>query len=120
VRSVSLEPGNGYAQNLLGLTRLRQGRPSDAVEPLRRAVEAEPDVAYVHNNLGMALELGGERDAAIAAYREAVRCDPAHERAGANLARLGGSVEESPVEVVSDPPAEASLDGLLAERSEVP
>jgi tetratricopeptide (TPR) repeat protein len=102
--SLDVAADNGYVQNMLGLTLIRQGRADEAVAVLERASVLEPQVAYVHNNLGMALELGGRTPEAVAAYRRSAEVDPSHEKAVANLARLGAAVggETPPVEPVAE------------------
>jgi tetratricopeptide (TPR) repeat protein len=96
--SVELEPGNGFAWNLLGLVQLERHQDAQALDAFQRAADREPDVAYIHNNLGMALERHGDRAAAVAAYRRAVELQPEHDNAVRNLARLEPLVPVVPEE----------------------
>src|SRR5262245_16629161 len=60
----------------LGMGLLADGRPADAIEPLRRAVALRPSSAGAHHNLGQALMLLNRADEAVAEYELALRADP--------------------------------------------
>src|SRR5215469_4702096 len=62
---LSLEPGNGHALHLLGVTVGQMGRPEEAAGLICAAVEAEPDNPAMHTNLGHALSEIGRRTQAI-------------------------------------------------------
>ena len=77
----------------LATTRLREGRPVDAIAPLREAALLEPLNPMIQHDLGLAcLEVGNIEDA-IAALQRAVSCDPrygdAHFRLGIALEKVG-------------------------------
>ena len=69
----------------LGLLRLQQGRPADAIELILRALDNKPQSFQAHNSLGvslMALDRTGE---AIASYQEALLINPDYTEAHYNL-----------------------------------
>ena len=77
----------------LATTRLREGRPVDAIAPLREAALLEPLNPMIQHDLGLAcLEVGNIEDA-VAALQRAVSCDPnygdAHFRLGIALEKVG-------------------------------
>jgi tetratricopeptide (TPR) repeat protein len=55
---------------------IRQGRPADAVAPMRLAVEFQPNDAEFHRDLGLALAASGELEQAIQALQAALRINP--------------------------------------------
>jgi tetratricopeptide (TPR) repeat protein len=72
---------------------LREGRPMDAIAPLREAALLDPLNPMIQHDLGLAcLEVGNIEDA-IAALQWAVSCDPhyadAHFRLGIALEKVG-------------------------------
>jgi len=72
---------------------LREGRPVDAIAPLREAALLEPLNPMIQHDLGLAcLEVGNMADA-ISALQWAVSCDPryadAHFRLGIALEKVG-------------------------------
>src|ERR1700746_3337776 len=77
----------------LATSMLREGRPADAIAPLRDAALLEPVHPIIPHDLGLAcLEVGRIADA-IAALRRAVASNPryadAHFRLGIALEKLG-------------------------------
>jgi len=69
-RVVDLAPGDQQAHFYLGLVALRQGRPAEAVDSLRRATERVARAGALHD-LAVALEQTGRHAEACAAYEEA-------------------------------------------------
>lgn len=61
------------ALSMLGMARLSGENPSEAVEPLARAVELDPHEGMFRYNHAMGLELAGRIAEAIEEHREAVR-----------------------------------------------
>jgi len=76
------------AHGAIGRAYLGQGRWSEAIDELSRAVALEPSFAQGHNDLGMALEESGRREEASAEYRTALRIEPDLAEAHHNLAGL--------------------------------
>jgi len=91
--AVEKDAANAYARNNLGYALIGQGRFAEAVPCLEEAVRLKPDVGYFQNNLGMAYERSGQTDKAKSAYGRAVESGGS-DRAGPNLARLGGTVDD--------------------------
>ena len=73
---------------LLGIARQLQGRHSEAVALLRRALDLAPGDAPILINLGLALRDCGEIDAALASLRRACEVAPQLAAAWYNLGRL--------------------------------
>ena len=93
--SLPSQAGNSPAEPLLASATqlLREGRPSDAIAPLREASRLLPSHAVIQHDLGLAcLEAGHWQDAA-AAFQQAVMNDPgyadAHLRLGIVCEKLG-------------------------------
>ncbi len=78
-RVVELAAGDQQAHFYLGLVALRQGRPTEAVESLRRASERLPKAAVLHD-LAVALEQGGRFSEAETVYESAEGRAPADAR----------------------------------------
>jgi tetratricopeptide (TPR) repeat protein len=76
------------AHGAIGRAYLGQGRWSEAIDELSRAVALEPSFAQGHNDRGMALEESGRREEAAAEYRTALRIEPDLAEAHHNLAGL--------------------------------
>ena len=91
--AVEKDPANAYAQNNLGYALVRAGRFAEAVPSLEEAVRLGPEIGYFQNNLGMAYERTAQADKAKEAYRKAVETGGS-DRAGRNLARLGGAIDD--------------------------
>ncbi len=73
------------ATQMLGVLAFQTGRPTLAVELLRRAAELAPDSAECHGNLGLVLAAAGHAVEAMAAYRRAVSIKPDFAEAHVNL-----------------------------------
>jgi tetratricopeptide (TPR) repeat protein len=95
---MSQSPNPAVAQNVapllaLAAQLLRDGRPADAIAPLRDAALLQPSNAIIHHDLGLAyLEVGRIPDA-IAALQRAVASNPgyadAYFRLGIALEKVG-------------------------------
>jgi len=79
--------------NFLGIALQRQGKLSQAVEVLDKAIELKPDVVDSHSNRGIALKELGRAEAALASYDRAIELQPdfpeAHFNRGNVLLGLG-------------------------------
>lgn len=89
------DPRHAAALHVLGIIRVRQGKPQEAVVLLAKAAEIDPASAEIHNNLGLALHACQRTTEAISHYEAAVRLKPAYALAcnnlGVALAALGQS-----------------------------
>ncbi len=86
--ALQLRPDYAAAHNSLGLVRMDQGRPADAVEPLQAALRLRPDFALAHNNLGNAYRLLGDVPQALTHFHRAVELDPDLPMARSNLGQM--------------------------------
>jgi protein O-GlcNAc transferase len=79
--------------HLMGLIRLHQGRPAEALPFIERALRQKPDAAEMLANRGLALESLGRHDEALADLDRVVALQPQNSRAlsnrGALLSKLG-------------------------------
>lgn len=76
---IQAHPGNPYFHELKGQALLENGRPAEAIGPLRRAVALAPDPTLIKIMLGQALVGSNDprvADEAIAALRTALTRDP--------------------------------------------
>ncbi len=71
-----------------GVALLEQGRPSEALPNIERAVEMQPKNYMSHTNLGICLKMLGERDKARACFEKALELEPKYQLARDNLAEL--------------------------------
>lgn len=83
------DPGNALAAKMLGQALLMQGRPRDAVDPLRAAVQRTED-AETETLLGRALSSSGRHKEAIEPLRRATTRRPAFPLAFLELGDLLG------------------------------
>jgi len=83
---LALAPGSAWVYNSLSVCLIRQGRISEAVQYLTRAVQLKPSYAEAHNSLGVALDMLGETDLAIRHFNEAIKHRPNYAAARKNLA----------------------------------
>lgn len=81
-------PEHAEAHNRLGLLRMSQGRPDEAIDEFQQAVKLRPEFQGAIFNLGTALEAKGQLSAAIETYRQAVYVDPEFADAHLRLAAL--------------------------------
>ncbi len=82
------------ALHLLGLLRHQQGRHSEAVVLLRRAVDLRPRFAGAHLNLGNAWKALRQFEEAQASYRAAIAVQPEFAHAHFNLANTLVTLEK--------------------------
>ena len=80
----------------LGVIRLGQGRPDEAIDLLSRASGLDPDAAAIRNDLGMALALCQRYDEAIVQYDKALAIRPDFAGARGNLANALVAVDRAP------------------------
>lgn len=79
------DAANAEALHLLGLVRLRSGRPDDAVKLLQRAVQTAPHRVTACNDLGATLIILRRPLEAIAVLRAAAAVEPANAELQVNL-----------------------------------
>ncbi|MGC8990632.1 MAG: tetratricopeptide repeat protein [Verrucomicrobiia bacterium] len=69
----------GRRELLAGKRLVEQGRPQEAVEPLKRAMSLfgtnTPAAAHAWNWLGLAYHHAGQANDALQAYQNAIKCD---------------------------------------------
>lgn len=75
-RALSLDAGYAPALTGLGIVRLQQGRPVEAMQFLRAASQLDPLDPYPHFLLGIALENQGLAESASNAYQQALSLQP--------------------------------------------
>jgi len=80
------QPGNHDVLHQLGLIHIRQGRFSEAVELIRRAIAHRGDIAAYHFNLGQPLLALGRAHEAQLVLQRAIGLDPSIASAHVNLA----------------------------------
>src|SRR5579859_4880181 len=100
LRILQRTPRDFNALHFLGILRLAQGNPGEAVRLIRQALAIDGRFPDAHLNLGNALAAQKQFDQAVASYRQAVQLDPrlpqAHYNIG-NALRAAGRVEEAVV-----------------------
>src|SRR5439155_5343335 len=84
--TIAINPDSFTANNNLAAVLLERGRPTEAIEPARRAVRISPGFALACINLADALAAVGRDKDAINAYRTPLTIDPNHAAARAKLA----------------------------------
>jgi Flp pilus assembly protein TadD len=99
-RALGLDDRDVWSMNNLGLIYLDQGRSSDALPPLARAVELRQNSPVFQNNLGTALERSGYPSAAAKAYEAAISVDSTYQKASVSLARVTGGSQQPEAEPV--------------------
>ncbi len=91
-------PKDAEARHLLGIARLRLGKPGEAARLIRRAAKGAPERMDILSNLGVAEEQAGNTKAAIRAFRSVIKHKPDEISALTNLAALlrnSGAVDEA-------------------------
>ena len=86
------------ALHILGVVRLSQGRPAEALPHIEDSLRVNPRNPDAHNNRGIALAKLGRFDDALAAYAEALRLKPNFAEVfnnQANALRETGRLEDS-------------------------
>ena len=68
----AFDRGDSGALHHLGVLRLQQGRPQEAVVLIGEALERDPHIAVAHNDLGIALQSLGRQREAISHYEQAI------------------------------------------------
>ncbi len=75
-RGLEVEPENPEILNALGFSLFQQGKSSEAVGALEKAIEADPKHWKAHNNLALASIELGELEVAEAHFRESLEIEP--------------------------------------------
>jgi predicted O-linked N-acetylglucosamine transferase (SPINDLY family)/predicted SAM-dependent methyltransferase len=86
--AIKLDPQNGEAHFLSGITFKELAQLDNAVRCLHRAVEISPDNPETHINLGDTYSDLGQPDKAIASYQRALKINPHHAVAYSNLGNV--------------------------------
>ena len=93
---VLAEDRNFYpALHLMGLMRLHQGRPAEALPYIERALTLQPGTPEMLSNYGIALEGVGRHHEALAALEQVVKLGPDNSRAWCNRGALLSSSKET-------------------------
>lgn len=86
--------------SMISLCRMSQGRPREALEPLRRALRSDylnkESAKAIHYELGLAHHEGGERDEALWCFQKVARLDPTYRDVAGRIAALGGGQGRPP------------------------
>lgn len=85
---LAAQPDHVAALRHLGILRVQQGRPAEAIELARKVLEHAPDAADSHTDLATALAAAGQADAAVTAYEDALMLAPDHPEANYGLATV--------------------------------
>ncbi|HVP68365.1 MAG TPA: tetratricopeptide repeat protein [Anaeromyxobacteraceae bacterium] len=75
-RALALQPGDAVTQRRYGILRLLLGRPTEAIDSLRKAVDLDPLSAIAWSWLAKAYVATGQGDQALAAARRATEIAP--------------------------------------------
>ncbi len=87
-KALAIDPKNADAHSHLGMIRLLNRQPAEAIRHYRQAIASAGETAVIWNNMGLAhAALGLSRDA-VADYRSALRLDPCLAGARLNLIAL--------------------------------
>jgi tetratricopeptide (TPR) repeat protein len=78
IEKATAEPGYEEPHYFLGELHLREGRPADAIQPLRRAIQLRKDYMAAWCALGRAHLQLGQADQALAVLQSAVAIQPRH------------------------------------------
>ena len=81
-------PDSADAYNNMGTSRLRKGRPQEALALFLQATKAAPEMSDPLYNIGLAQQKLGRSAEAENAYRKALARDPSHAMAANNLGTL--------------------------------
>jgi predicted TPR repeat methyltransferase len=76
--SLALLPGRPSTLANLGATRLKLGKPEQALEALEHALAQEPDATDALQHRALALGMLGRHEAALGVWTRALRLRPAH------------------------------------------
>ncbi|HET9551383.1 MAG TPA: tetratricopeptide repeat protein, partial [Anaeromyxobacteraceae bacterium] len=90
------------ALSMIGLCRMAQGRPAEAVEALRRALRSDyvskDSARALHFELGGAYEAMGQPQVALWFFQKVAKVDPAYRQASSKVAALGGGAGTPPAD----------------------
>jgi tetratricopeptide (TPR) repeat protein len=128
--ALSVTTNNDIAETHLGTVLARDGRLTEGLQHLTRAVHLNPRSAEIEHNLGTAMAKAGQTEIAIEHYRNALRLDPEHEETYYNLGnallKTGADTEEviaqyrHAIALREDyPPAHNNLANLLKKKGQV-
>ena len=84
--TVQKNPSSQIAHNSLGTLRSDQGRLSEALALLKRAIELDPKYAEAYNNLAIVHGQMGQLDKAYQSVQKAIELQPGYAKAHFNLA----------------------------------
>ncbi|MBN9404467.1 MAG: tetratricopeptide repeat protein [Burkholderiales bacterium] len=73
---VQAQPGHAQAWQLLGMSRIVDGRPADALQPLRQALALQPRNTQLLCLLGTACSQSGQAQDAVAWFDQALAIEP--------------------------------------------
>lgn len=85
--ALALAPDHPEVLRIAAVAAVLEGRTTEAITALRRALASRPDDALLHNNLGSALAAAGDIDGAIDAFRRASAIAPALAASWYNLGK---------------------------------
>ena len=124
--TIAINPDSFTANNNLAAVLLERGRPTEAIEPARRAVRISPGFALAWINLADALAAVGRDKDAINAYRTALTIQPNHAAARAKMALAlasAGDIEAARQEyerAVRDDPNQRAVELQLEQKIRAP
>ncbi|MBF0103914.1 MAG: tetratricopeptide repeat protein [Deltaproteobacteria bacterium] len=81
-------PGSYRPYNSLGYALLLEGRPEEALIPIKKSITIAPDYPMAHYNLAWGLEKMGDLKGSILHYKEAITYQPNYLDARVNLGAL--------------------------------
>lgn len=86
--------------SMIALCRMSQGRPRDALDPLRRALRSDylnkENAKAIHFELGLAHQELGEREEALWCFQKVTRLEATYRGVAARIAGLGGGPGRPP------------------------
>ncbi len=86
--------------SMIALCRMSQGRPRDALDPLRRALRSDylnkENAKAIHFELGLAHQELGEREEALWCFQKVTRLQATYRDVAARIAGLGGGPGRPP------------------------
>ena len=88
---LSIAPEAPTLRYNMGVMRLQQGSPAEAIDHFNRVLQTQPDFAAAHCDLGGALHQVGRSAEAVSHLQEALRLDSSFTRAHANLGLILGA-----------------------------
>jgi Tfp pilus assembly protein PilF len=93
--ALAANPANARVRSNLGYNLLQQGKRSEAIAELKRAVAQDPSMVAAHNNLALALAAGSpqERRQALEEWRTMADPASAHNNLAAVLIEQGAYAE---------------------------